>query len=116
MRSLFQRVCEEIQRRELSWRAAKDGETIGFKATPGGVAFKVAMHCALKQQEEFKPPSLLIQPGRPIEDQGEPNPYPELGKPFWVAQYSAQGWTVGAPWRVPDPRPVVDLAIRHGQP
>src|SRR4051794_17907519 len=57
MRALFERFCEEIQARGLPWGAAVHGQTIGFKARPGGEAFKVAVHSATRERGEFKPPS-----------------------------------------------------------
>jgi hypothetical protein len=115
MRTLFERFCEEIQARGLQWKAARQHQVVGFKSTPGGEAFKIALHAAKQERGEFKPPSFLIHPGLRLEDCGIPNPYPDL-KMFWVAEHSAQGWNVFSVRQIPDVAAAVELALEYGKP
>jgi hypothetical protein len=113
MRELFLRLCQAVHARGLPWRALAQGETVGFGES-GTRAFKVALHSYPKTKKVFEPPSILIHPPRPLADLGVPNPYPEL-RSSWVAQFSAQGWTVPSERAIPDVAAAVDLAIAHGR-
>ena len=111
MEPLFRQICEAVHARGLGWNARVDGKTIGFKA-PGGKSFKIAVHSDAAKGE---PPSLLIHLGKPLDELGVPNPYPDLPM-FWVPKDAAQGWNVFGEHRIPDVGIAVDLAIDHGQP
>jgi hypothetical protein len=112
MRELFARVCEQIEERQLDWRAGRDGETVGFKR-PGGKSFKVALHSNPQGASEYKPPSLLIHPRAEL----AANPYEhERLQMFYIGEYGgAQGWSVPATGLIPDVAPVVELAIAVGR-
>src|SRR5438874_8798787 len=90
------------RQRARAWRAS----------APGGEAFKVALHSAKRERGEFRPPSFLIHPGIPLEDRGIPNPYPDL-RMFWVAERSAQGWSVSSMRQIPAVGPAIDLALEY---
>jgi hypothetical protein len=110
VRELFERFCDEIQARQLGWKARREGETIGFKAPQGGT-FKIAIHVNASGARVYEPPSFLIHPRAAL----VANPYPDLPT-FWVAKFSAQGWSVPTEVRIPDVRPAIDLAVEHGRP
>ena len=113
MGELFLRLCEAINARGLPWHARATGETIGFRE-PGERTFKVALHSYPKIKKVYEPPSILIHPSRPLSDLGAADPYPEL-RSFWVAQFSAQGWSVPTPAAIPDLAAAVELAIAYGR-
>jgi hypothetical protein len=112
MQELFARICEEIEDRRLDWRAARDGDTVGFKK-PGGKTFMVALHCNPKGAREYKPPSMLIHPRAEL----VANPYESSRlQMFYVGEYGGvQGWSVPITGLIPDVAPVVELAITEGR-
>jgi hypothetical protein len=113
MRGLFSALCAAVHERGLGWRAATDGETIGFKAT-GEPTFKVALHASREGNPDYRPPSLLIHPVATLADLGVEDPYPHCGR-FWVAEYAAHGWWISPLHDVPDVTAAVDLAATHGR-
>lgn len=113
MRGLFVALCAEVHERGLGWRAATDGETIGFKAT-GEETFKVALHAARKGNPDYRPPSLLIHPFAPLADLGVDDPYPER-QPFQVPEHNVHGWWISPLRDLPDVGAAVDLAVAHGR-
>ena len=113
MRDLFLALCRAVQERGLNWRAATDGETIGFKAT-GESTFKVALHASRKGNPDYQPPSLLIHPSAPLPDLGVDDPYPD-NNPFWVPEYAAHGWWISPLRALPDVGAAVELAVAHGR-
>jgi hypothetical protein len=117
VRALFERICEAIQERGLNWKAYRDGQTIGFKASRDGL-FKIAVHAGAgpNPRERFpNPPSFLIHTGLPLSELGIDNPYPDLPV-FWDERFTAQGWNVFSERRIPDVGIAVDLAVERGQP
>jgi hypothetical protein len=112
MRELFARICEQIEERQLDWRAARDGDTVGFKE-PDGRTFKVAVHCNPRGAQEYKPPSLLIHPRAEL----AANPYEgERLQMFYIGEYGGvQGWSVPIAGLIPNVAPVVELAIAVGR-
>jgi hypothetical protein len=113
MRELFLRLCEAAQARGVPWRARVTGDTIGFRAS-GDSTFRVALHANPKNKLVYEPPSILIHPSRPLSDIGVPDPYPEL-RSFWVAQFSAHGWSVPTTRDIPGLAAAVELALAHGR-
>jgi hypothetical protein len=114
VRTLFERICEAIQARELEWSAYRDVQTIGFKSTAEG-SFKIAIHVGAgprPQDRVSNPPSFLVHPDPPV--QLETNPFPEL-LTFWDDRFNAQGWNVFSERRIPDMGIAVELALEHGR-
>jgi hypothetical protein len=109
MGELFLRLCDAVHARELPWQARAQGDTIGFRSAREAT-FKVALHSNPRDKLVYEPPSILIHPPRPLSDLGVSDPYPHL-RSFWVAQFSAQGWSVPNPRDVPDMAGVVDLVV-----
>jgi hypothetical protein len=115
IRTLFERFCVEIRGRGLPWRAARYGQTVGFKATPGGEAFKVALHSAKVERGEFKPASFLIHPvclsridGYRIRIQTSGcSGLPSIRRKAGACPSLRQ---------IPDVRTAVDLALKYGKP
>jgi hypothetical protein len=114
MRELFERLCDAIQTRGLSWKARREGETIGFKSPPDPT-FKIALQSFPRGAMVVEPPSLLIHPRIPLADLGVVDPYPAL-ESFWVERFSAYGWSVPTLRQIPDVRIAVDLAAQYGRP
>jgi hypothetical protein len=113
MHDLFGRLSEAVHERGLGWRAATDGETIGFKA-PGEPTFKVALHAARKGNPDYRPPSLLIHPTAPLGELGVDDPYPDRD-PFNVAKHAAHGWWISPLRDLPDVGAAVELAATYGR-
>jgi hypothetical protein len=113
MRNLFVALCAAVRERGLGWRAATDGETIGFKAA-GEPTFKVALHAARKRNPDYRPPSLLIHPVAPLVDLGLDDPYPDR-EPFQVPENAAHGWWISPLRDLPDVGAAVELAVAHGR-
>src|SRR4051794_38495484 len=112
MRELFARICERIEERHLDWRAARDGDTVGFKE-PSGKSFKVSLHCNPKGAQVYAPPSLLIHPRAEL----VANPYEnDRLRMFYIGEYGGvQGWSIPTTGLIPDVEPVVELAITQGR-
>jgi hypothetical protein len=113
MGELFARLCEAVRVKGLDWHASIDGETIGFKAS-GEPTFKVALHVNPIGGGVYEPPSLLIHPSLMLADLSVADPYPSL-KSFWVAQYSAHGWSIPTEAMIPGVGSAVDLAAEYGK-
>jgi hypothetical protein len=113
LRELFLLLCDAVHARGLPWQARTSGEVIGFKAR-GGSSFKVTLHAYTKEKLVYEPPSFLIHPPAPLADLGFDDPYPDL-RSFWVAQFSAQGWSVPTTSDIPGLDAAVDLAVRLGR-
>jgi hypothetical protein len=114
VRVLFVRICEAVEARELLWKTYTEVDNVGFKASSAG-KFKIAINTE-KTPTSFDPPSFLVHPGVELKDLGVANPFPNLPM-FWNAKYAAQGWSVFSTEMIPDDLgPVVDLAVKYGQP
>lgn len=109
MQPLFEHLCTEVEEQQPCWKAARDGQTIGFKHADAA-DLAIALHV-----DRITPPSIVVRLPRPLADLGKANPYPHLPM-FWEARYDVQGWNVYLDSEIPDLAPAVTIAAQYNRP